>query len=381
MADEKIYYPETIEDSPLPNAEASESYGTSQSTANDTYSPQTIKSQVVPKKRVAQELIGSALNTKSRKILATFELAQSGGIQIGEYENGISGDIRITPTGIVARDTAGVTTFALDAETGDAVFKGVVQAGSIISAGDIVGGTLFLADGGVNIVAESGIITFNPGVDVKLVGDVSPNTARIVFENKNDPTRHVDMFLWDGSGAEDEIHIEPYAYTGIGADSIVLKIGELIGFDSIQMWANDIFEIIGNVDIDGNLAITGALSKGSGTFDIAHPDPSKPEGTRLRHSFVESPTAGDNIYRFKVDVIHKEASINLPDYFSHLNENPQVWISPVTCLGAAKAFVTGNKVHITVSEDGIYNVLVIGTRKDPFAIQSWNEKGVEYVRS
>lgn len=51
----------------------------------------------------------------------------------------------------------------------------------------------------------------------------------------------------------------------------------------------------GNMDV-ASLDVTGAITKGSGSFDIPHPLPAREAaGYRLRHSFVEAPRA-DNIY-------------------------------------------------------------------------------------
>lgn len=111
---------------------------------------------------------------------------------------------------------------------------------------------------------------------------------------------------------------------------------------------------------------TNALSKTSGTFRISHPDPSKTSTKYLQHSFVESPTRGDNIYRFKVETIGCNASLALPDYYKFLNGNDQVWISPKNHFGSAYGVIdsTQSCVSITSNCDGEYNVLVIGTRKD-----------------
>ncbi len=135
----------------------------------------------------------------------------------------------------------------------------------------------------------------------------------------------------------------------------------------------------GGSSIIGALSITGALSKGSGTFDIPHPDPEK-TGWRLRHSFVESPNRGDNIYRFHVSVTKGHANIKLPSYFKHLNENVQVWISPVKHFGSAYGEIdsASENIEIAANRDGQYNVLVIGTRKDPVAKQGWDKLGLEY---
>lgn len=147
MADEKIYYPQTIIDSPLPGQEV-EVPTSSQAGANEVYVPKTTPDRAFPVKRVAAELIGAALNTKSRKILGEFEFTKQGAIQIGKQEDGVSGDVRISPSGITARDSAGNTTFALDGDTGDAVFKGTVQAADFVIADEngLVSASVFQSD-------------------------------------------------------------------------------------------------------------------------------------------------------------------------------------------------------------------------------------------
>lgn len=134
MSDDKVYTPIVINETPFPQ-EDSQSFVTTQSATGGTSTPATTQNQQFPKKIIAQETIASAFNTKSRKILQSFQFADSGAIQVGNYQEGITGDIRISPTGILARDTTGSTTVAIDGETGDAIFKGILQAGSVI-AGD-----------------------------------------------------------------------------------------------------------------------------------------------------------------------------------------------------------------------------------------------------
>jgi hypothetical protein len=137
MADEKVYIPTVIEDTAFPQEIAVDT-SISQTTGNETYSPQTTKEQGFPKKVIAVETIGAALNTKSRKILGEFEFVQMGAIQVGKYENGVTGDLRISPTGITARDKAGLNTFVIDAENGDATFKGTLQAGTLVGGDNTV---------------------------------------------------------------------------------------------------------------------------------------------------------------------------------------------------------------------------------------------------
>jgi hypothetical protein len=168
MDELKVLTPEVIADNPFPNQEETSNSQTSQITG-DTASPSTSKVQGMPTKRIAYEVIGSALNTKSRKILAVFEFTESGALQIGKYENGVSGDLRITPNGITARDLAGITTFAIDGTTGDAVFKGTIQAESLIAGLVAVGNNNVILDGeNQRIVVNDGtndrvLIGYQPG--------------------------------------------------------------------------------------------------------------------------------------------------------------------------------------------------------------------------
>lgn len=133
----KVYTPEVIAETPFPQTQE-EAQASSQSTGGGVYTPETIKDNPVPVKRTAVELLSTALNTVSKKILQTFELVQSGGLQIGKFVAGVSGDVRITPNGITARDSAGNTTFNLDGTNGDAQFAGTLRAGATIVSNSII---------------------------------------------------------------------------------------------------------------------------------------------------------------------------------------------------------------------------------------------------
>jgi hypothetical protein len=133
-----------------------------------------------------------------------------------------------------------------------------------------------------------------------------------------------------------------------------------------------------------NMCVCGTLSKSSGSFKIPHPDPIKAEcGKFLKHSFVESPTAGDNIYRFNVTTLNCSASIELPDYYSLLNDNDQVYVNAKKHLGYGFGIVNDEqtRVDITTNNDGEYNVLLIGTRKDKLALDAWNGTEVNDVEN
>lgn len=130
--------------------------------------------------------------------------------------------------------------------------------------------------------------------------------------------------------------------------------------------------------VRGDLDVTGVLSKGGGSFLIPHPDPTK-EAWKLRHCFIETPSRGDNIYRYLVDTVNLSATIALPSYFKYLNENTQCLISAEDVLGYGKAKVDAflENVNVTVNVDGRYSVLVIGTRKDELMCTYWDEYEAE----
>ena len=147
----KVYYPETILSTPIPDTTTEETSASGVSSSAIVSSPVSVAVKFPPRK-VARELLSSALNTRSKKILADFSFGVLGAISIGEYEFGVSGDVRITPNGIVARNVNGDTTFSLDGTTGDAVFAGTVQAGSILSGDIDITGTLIINDGTNDII-------------------------------------------------------------------------------------------------------------------------------------------------------------------------------------------------------------------------------------
>ena len=156
--DLKTYYPQVIQDAPFPEEQGE---GIAASAADGgVLSPTTIKEKSFPKRVIARETISSSLNTLSRKILGAFEFVQQGALQIGKYLSGVSGDIRLTPDGITARNKDGDTTFAIDGATGDATFLGTIQAGSVIADSVLAD---FIQVGGAADDVNSGTTTIDGG--------------------------------------------------------------------------------------------------------------------------------------------------------------------------------------------------------------------------
>lgn len=164
----RVYRPQEIEESPFPQqGQADLSISQPSSGGGQIIKPLETKEQTFPAKQHKTELISSVLNTKSKKILQEIQFTPSGAIKIGDYTQGVNGDIRISPTGIVARNSQGDETLAVDGETGDAVFAGQIQTGSIVS------GLALLGDGSIEI---DGInkrqVWYENGIPIIVLGNV-----------------------------------------------------------------------------------------------------------------------------------------------------------------------------------------------------------------
>lgn len=171
MAD-KIYSPETIDDSPLPGESNVIDFTTptSGSGENKTTGTTETPDNRLPEKLIAVEVMGSALNTKAKKVLQEFNLEQRGGFQIGKYDPGNSGDVRITPNGITARDSAGSSTFSLDGTTGSAVFAGELRSGSLITGDIVVGNNAVIISGDTD---KPRMVFYNNNIPEIVIGEVS----------------------------------------------------------------------------------------------------------------------------------------------------------------------------------------------------------------
>lgn len=121
------------------------------------------------------------------------------------------------------------------------------------------------------------------------------------------------------------------------------------------------------------------IAKNGGTFNIQHPDPAK-SNKNLVHSFVESPTAGDNIYKYRITSQGCIASLDLPSYYKFLNCNDHIHISPINHYGKGYGVMDAGqtKIDFTTDTDGEYDVILIGTRKDKAVQNNW--KGVERLK-
>jgi hypothetical protein len=130
------------------------------------------------------------------------------------------------------------------------------------------------------------------------------------------------------------------------------------------------------VTINGDLDITGALSKGSGTFKIDHPIL---EGKKLYHGFVEAPEYG-LIYRGSIKLKDGKASINIDEAcgmtsgtFNAIAHNTTIQLQNRSNFHALLPSIE-NEILTIISENPFSDALVdwhvYAERKDRFIIDS-----------
>lgn len=119
---------------------------------------------------------------------------------------------------------------------------------------------------------------------------------------------------------------------------------------------------------DGDVEITGTISKGGGSFKIDHP--LDPENKYLMHSFIESPDM-KNVYDGVITLDqYGEATVQLPEYFEALNSDFRYQL---TCIGGyAPVYISdeisNNEFKIAGGTAGMkISWQVTGIRKDAFA--------------
>jgi hypothetical protein len=160
--------PEEIQDQPVPLLDGTMSVAsgvdTTATPTENAETPKAIKDQVVAPPLVALETISKSLDTKSRSIKGVYTFEQLGAIIVGLLGSG-TGQITISPDGILAQDVSGNTTFALSGVDGSAVFKGTIQASSFIAGAVEVGSPNVVIDG-----ANSRIIINDGTNDRILIG-------------------------------------------------------------------------------------------------------------------------------------------------------------------------------------------------------------------
>jgi trimeric autotransporter adhesin len=160
-------------------------------------------------------------------------------------------------------------------------------------------------------------------------------------------------------------------YIGVRGNSI--KYG-VVGHGSGSSYSYGIYGTVGAGTtnyagyFEGNVNVTGTISKGGGSFKIDHP--LDPENKYLYHSFVESPDMM-NIYNGNVITdVSGYATVSLPDWFDALNKDFRYQLTVIGDFAQAiiAREVQGNQFVIRTDKPNVkVSWQVTGIRKDAFA--------------
>jgi len=139
----------------------------------------------------------------------------------------------------------------------------------------------------------------------------------------------------------------------------------------------------GTVAFGANLTVVGSVSKGSGSFKIAHPLPAKADTHHLVHSFIEGPRA-DLIYRGVAALSGGVAQVDLDEAagmtegtWELLCRDPQAWIQNDSGWSGVRGSVEGNTLTIECEEASSSDTvswMVVAERCDPHMMETeWTD--------
>jgi hypothetical protein len=121
---------------------------------------------------------------------------------------------------------------------------------------------------------------------------------------------------------------------------------------------------------DGNVVVSGSITKGGGSFVIDHP--LDPANKYLRHSFVESPDMMNVYNGIAVLDATGEADVQLPIWFEALNDDYRYNLTPIGAPGPnlyVADEVGENRFRIAGGTAGTrVSWQVTGIRRDPYAV-------------
>jgi hypothetical protein len=157
-------------------------------------------------------------------------------------------------------------------------------------------------------------------------------------------------------------------------------------WDAVKLYYNNVASLSTTstgVTVTGDLGVTGAFSKSSGSFKIDHPLNGMSDTHYLYHSFIEGPHA-DLIYRGKVTLSSGAASVNIDEHsdmtegtFNALNRNVQCFTTNESDWDPVKGTMNGNILTISCKNPDSQSQIswmVVGERNDKHMVDTdWTD--------
>ena len=290
-------------------------------------------------------------------------------------------DTTVAATNEVVEDTTPQLGGDLDLNSNDITGTGNINiTGTTTVSGDLIVDTNTLyVDSANNRV---GIGTSAPGNNLHIS---STNPEIKLTDSDNSSVDH----LIAGSGSALSLHADKNDELASSTIRFYVDNSESMRIDSSGNVGIGTSSPSEKLDVVGNVDISGALSKGSGSFKIDHPLPSKNSTHNLVHSFTESPQA-DLIYRGKVDLVDGTSEVNVDTIsgmtngtFVLLNTNVQCFTSNESGWTAVKGSVSGNTLTITAEDNTCTDTIswmVVGERHDQHMLDTdWTDENGKVI--
>jgi hypothetical protein len=284
-----------------------------------------------------------------------FEVGGAGNTRIQSLEAATTGTGYLYAAVV---NTGGQFYYGVDSNVGGTVFSGALAYSSFLGSNNAT--ALHLGTSGATrmTVAAGGAVG---------IGTTAPGS------------------LFHVSGAEDNGWIAQINNTGTGgnANGVLVNAGVDTSDYILRLKGQSGTDYF-TVKYGGNTAVTGALSKGSGSFKIDHPLPELADTHNLVHSFVEGPRA-DLIYRGTVDLVDGAATVDLDvaagmtaGTWVLLCRDEQVFTSNETSYNHIRGSVSGSTLTIECEDNTCTDTvswMVVAERQDQHMLDTdWTDE-------
>lgn len=175
--DDKILKPTVIEEIPFPSGTQETQQVVGGSDNNEIKRPTEVQPRTFPVLNIATGLKSSTFDTETRTIAADYSFTEYGAISIGKFSPGVSGDIRLSPSGILARNKDGRITFSIDGNTGNLITDGYIQVGG--AASDVNSGVTTISAGKVLISGATTVASWSSGSDATYIDGAKLYTGSV----------------------------------------------------------------------------------------------------------------------------------------------------------------------------------------------------------